>query len=240
MTQLSLVLMTTLGLMTTAHAEIGSDRSYLGLMLLSTKEVKVGIQGVLGSNLTGFGHLKYKMPDYNGIYTLTGSQIPMPAHRILGVWSFKQLGSSNIYFGDWAREEKDSAGAYTQKANPATHTVFYIGENADSSITSTGTATYNVTGVTNAQHYAGTYQADFGAKTLTGSLTDGVDTLNIGHVRIETSDATISGETASWSGANRHATDGYITGQFFNQQKDILGLAQFDDRSLDIAFGGSQ
>ena len=241
-TQLSLLLMTSFGLMASVHAAIAKDQSDAGknLLKLSDTAVQAGVDGVLGGATVDFAHFKSGGANQNGVYHFSGSDIPVPSHQGLGVWDFKQLGANAIYFGEWAKEVKDSAGNYTKQADAATHTVFYIGDNADSTISSTGTATYNVTGLNNGQHYAGTYQADFAANSLTGSLSNATDTFNLGQASINASNATISGHDASWSGANHNATGGQVSGQFFNQQNDLAGIATFENRTQDIAFGGSK
>lgn len=243
--QLSLALIVSLGFISSVHAAIGQHQSDTGgpneqFLKLSSTHVQAGVGNLFGGATVDFSHFKAFGTDSNGVYHFAGSDIPVPSHQALGVWDFKQIGTKDIYFGEWSKELKDSSGNYTKQADSATHTVFYIGDNADSSITSTGTATYTVTGVNNGNHYAGNYSADFGANTLTGSLTNGTDTFNLGNATINASNAKISGNDASWSGANINATGGEVNGQFFNNQQDLAGHATFADRTNDIAFGGSQ
>ncbi|MDQ8936780.1 Slam-dependent surface lipoprotein [Acinetobacter rudis] len=238
--QISLAVITSLGVIGSAHAAIGKSQSDTSNLILSSTAVQAGVNGVLGGATVDFSHFKMLGADANGVYHFSGSDIPVPSHQGLGVWDFKQIGSKNIYFGEWAKEVKDSAGKYTKQADTATHTVFYTGDNADKSISSTGTANYTVTGLNNGNHYAGTYTADFGAKTLTGTLSNGSNTFNLGNASINASNATISGHNASWSGSSLNATGGTVSGQFFNNQQDLAGIAQFADKTKDIAFGGSK
>lgn len=240
LTQISLALIASLGVIASAQAAVGGKQSDSTHLILSSTAVAAGVNGVFGSSAMSFSHFKAFGADANGVYSFAGSDIPVPSHQGLGVWDFKQVGSKDIYFGEWAKESKDSAGNYTKQADAATHSVFYIGANADSSITSTGTATYSVSGLNNGNYYAGSYNADFGASTLTGSLTNGTDTFNIGNAAINAATAKISGSNASWSGANMNAAGGQVSGQFFNNQQDLAGIAQFADRTNDIAFGGSK
>lgn len=238
--QLSIALITSFGAIAATHADIANGQSYDGKLLLSSTDVKAGVAGVLGGASVDFSHFKAFGADSNGVYQFAASDIPVASHQGLGVWDFKQIGSQAIYFGEWAQESKDSSGNYTKQPDATTHTVFFIGDNADSSITSTGTATYSVSGLNNGNHYTGSYNADFGANTLTGSLTNGSDTFNLGNAVINASNASISGSNASWSGANLNAVNGAVEGQFFNNQQDLAGIAKFNDRANDIAFGGSK
>lgn len=237
--QISLAIITSLGVVVSAHAAIGNGQSDNTHLILSPTAVQAGVKGVLGGTTVDFAHFKMLGADANDVYHFSGSDIPVPSHQGLGVWDFKQVGSNSIYFGEWATELKDSSGKYTKQADAATHTVFYTGDNADQSITSTGTANYSVSGLNNGNHYTGTYTADFGANTLTGSLSNGTSTFNLGDATINASNATISGNNASWSGALT-ATDGNVSGQFFNSQQDLAGIATFADNTKDIAFGGSK
>ncbi|WOE32636.1 MULTISPECIES: Slam-dependent surface lipoprotein [unclassified Acinetobacter] len=239
-TQLSFALITSLAVISSVHATVESKSRASTDLILSSTAVAVGINGMFGGTAMDFAHLKAFGADGHGVYHFAGSDIPVASHQGLGVWGFKQIGSNAIYFGEWAKESKDSTGNYSKQADDATHTVFYIGDHADSSISSTGTVTYNVSGLNNGNYYAGNYSANFDTNNLTGSLTDDVDTFNIGNATINASNAQISGNNAFWSGANLNATGGEVSGQFFNHQQDLAGIATFADRTHDIAFGGSK
>ncbi|MDQ9010728.1 Slam-dependent surface lipoprotein [Acinetobacter gerneri] len=237
--QISCAVIATFGVIGSAHAAIGGEKSQSFGLILSDTAVAVGVQGSFGNAPMDFSHLKAFGANANGVYHFAGSDIPVSSHQGLGVWDFKQVGAKDIYFGEWAKEGQDSAGNYTKQADSATHTVFYIGNNADSSITSTGSATYTVSGLNGGNYYAGSYNANFATSTLTGSLSNGTDTFNLGTASIG-SDAKINGNNASWSGANLNATAGKVSGQFFNSQQDLAGIASFADSKNDIAFGGSK
>ncbi|GAA4999299.1 hypothetical protein GCM10023206_00240 [Acinetobacter puyangensis] len=263
--QIAFALVATLGIIGSAHAAIGSGQSYGGsdgdgLLKLSSTEVKAGVDGavVTTSSPTGgyadFDHLKTYINlglagSHNtttDVYHFAGSDLAWvsalgaPDHTGLGVWDFKQVGGEDIYFGNWAKEV-----GTTGVADSSTHTVFYIGDNVDSAISSANygvTANYTVSGLNNGDYYSGNYAATFGATatgtgTLTGTLTDGTSTFNVGTATIDNATAAISGSDASWTGG-KTASGGVVSGSFFNTQAQLAGIAKFADRSYDIAFGG--
>ncbi|MCC4264481.1 transferrin-binding protein-like solute binding protein [Oceanimonas baumannii] len=159
-------------------------------------------------------------------------QIGNPHGGSSAVYSFAQVASQDIWFGEWS-----SDGNFTDR------TVYYIGEDdVNTSVPTTGTASYNVKGVnhfdgTNA--LAGTLTADFGAQTLAGSISNA-------SLKIEV-DAFVNSSTASFSGdaiatAGGVDTFGDAQGHFFGADAAALaGIATFAGNSQhDTAFGGAK
>ncbi|KAA8730824.1 hypothetical protein F4V57_14560 [Acinetobacter qingfengensis] len=243
-----LALMTSLAMVGAAHADFKSGQSYGGeegdgLLSLGTYN-GTAAGGVDGVSIFGQSHASFLQhftrlgADSNGVYNVAGSDIP--GHGNIGVWNFKQVGSADVWFGNWATEV-----GTTKAADPSTYTVFYNGQAVDSAISSANygvTANYSVSGLNNGNYYSGTYVATFGASatgtgTLTGTLTDGTSTFNVGTATINNATAAISGSNASWTGG-KTASGGVVSGNFFNTQAQLAGIATFTDRSYDIAFGG--
>ncbi|PHS69327.1 MAG: hypothetical protein COB23_06840 [Methylophaga sp.] len=173
----------------------------------------------------------------NGVYSLSFPYSGAPVdHDDLGVFNFAQVGTSDIWFGEWS----DTGLPFA-----ATRTVYYAGDNPDTSITTTGTATYSVKGINN--YYAGingalsgTFTADFDNSTLTGSMSSALSSVNIGTVTINP-DASITGTgTASATVAIFSATGGDVSGQFYNGQADLAGMVDFAGTIFDTSFGGTK
>ena len=85
---------------------------------------------------------------------------------------------------------------------------------------------------------SGTFTANFATKQLTGSLSDSSRTFNLGTATIN-NDATISGSNASWT-TNPSAGAGTVSGQFYNSQSSLAGIATFNNNVHDVAFGGKK
>ncbi|MFU8927990.1 Slam-dependent surface lipoprotein [Acinetobacter puyangensis] len=251
--QIAFALVATLGVIGAAHADVAYGQSYGGetddgLLRLSgvaydgSGTTSAGVDGeLLNLNASFENHLApYATIDGNDVYHFAGSElawIPFD-HTGLGVWDFKQVGDADVWFGNWATEV-----GTTGAADSSTYTVFYTGQDADTAISSANygvQANYSVSGLNNGDYYSGTYVANFGADgntagTLTGSLTDGTSTFTLSNTAINT-DATISG-TGAWTGG-KIVSGGDVSGQFFNTQAQLAGIATFTDRQYDISFGG--
>lgn len=166
----------------------------------------------------------------NDVYSLGSG-----GHSSMGEFNFAQVGTDDVWFGEWS-DGTDSS----------TRTVYYSGADADTSVPSSGSATYTVVGINNYDGNAdsllnGTFTANFGAGILTGSIVnaDGFG-VNIGLANIN-SDASISGTTATASqSGSTVATDGAVSGQFYNGHSSLAGLVDFAGTQYDTAFGGSQ
>ncbi|KDE38770.1 hypothetical protein ADINL_2784 [Nitrincola lacisaponensis] len=166
----------------------------------------------------------------NDVYSLGGG-----GHGGMGAFNFAQVGSDDVWFGEWSESTDNS-----------TRTVYYSGADADTSVPSSGSATYNVVGINNYDGNVnsllnGTLTANFGTSTLTGSISNSNGlTIDLGTANINT-DASISGAnaTAVEFGVTME-TNGAVSGQFYNGHSSLAGLVDFAGTQYDTAFGGSQ
>lgn len=194
----------------------------------------------LGTEVDFQGLTAYSPADANGVnqlnYAYDSEEAPA-THASLGVFNFAQVGTSDVWFGEWSK---------TGDTTAASHTVYYSGANADTSVPTAGTATYTVVGINNYDGTAasllnGTLTADFAAATLTGSManTNGL-TVDIGTATIN-SDASVTGSDATASiSVIEVASAGDVSAQFYNGQADLAGLVDFAGTEYDTAFGGSK
>lgn len=179
---------------------------------------------------------------------------PVPDHSPLGKFSYKEL-PNNVYFGEWHQGS-------TTDANDTDRTVFYVGKNPSNNLPTTGTATYQVTGInqyngavnglwqgwtgnaTTAQPnhlLQGTLTADFSNKTLNGTLNRVVNGgANVTNTLGLSTNFNATGEITGTAVAN--GTEyGDVNGHFFgNQGASVAGIAQFEDNKFDTAFGGNK
>lgn len=172
----------------------------------------------------------------NDVYTLNFPYSGTPEdHDNLGVFNFAQVGSSDVWFGEWS--------AYG--TSDSTRTVYYSGADADTSVPSSGTATYSIVGINNYDGTAGsllsgTFTADFGAGTLEGTMASTTAAVNIGTTTIN-SDASVTGTgTAAGNFNGTLVTGGDVSAQFYNGQADLAGLVDFSGTDYDTAFGGAR
>ncbi|GHH49489.1 Slam-dependent surface lipoprotein [[Pseudomonas] boreopolis] len=164
------------------------------------------------------------------------------SHDNLGVFVFAQVGSQDVWFGEWS--------AYGTSGD-ATRTVYYIGNGADTAVPTSGSATYSVVGINNYNASAnggngnllsGTFTANFAAGTLTGSIANGASgyAVNLGSATIN-SNASISGNTAfATQSGSLVASSGSVSGQFYGGQTALAGLVDFAGAQYDTAFGGTK
>ena len=149
-------------------------------------------------------------------------------------YNFAQVANQDIWFGEWYEGKQDQG--YNNR------TVYYIGDNAGTTVPTSGTATYNITGInkfSGGNKLTGTFNANFGAQTLTGAITNGGLNIDI--------NAQINAATASFNGVatatkNSAITVGSSQGHFFGANAAALaGFAKFGTNSqLDTAFGGEK
>lgn len=238
-----------LGFAMSSHAAIvsaQSDSTYLRLGDVSGV-AGAGVSTFYGGALSAFGaHLASYAENYGlydtttGLYSFSGSDIVAagaPAsHANLGVWAFKQVGSNDIWYGEWAKETSSNT------ADASTHTVFYVGDNTGTTVPTTGTATYTVNGVNNGDVLSGTYAANFASGKLTGTLTGGstVSSLSVDS-NFSVGSAAFSG-TASATGTSGTDSNGAVSGQFFGANAaSLAGIATFaNTKAYDTAFGGTK
>jgi hypothetical protein len=209
----------------------------------SSGKAGIAVQYTGITNFVDFQGLSAYGGTSNGVHVLNfpydyePGEEPETDHSGLGVFHFAQVGTSDVWFGEWS-----ASGT----SGDATRTVYYSGVSADSSVPSSGTATYTVVGINNYDGTAasllnGTLTADFGAATLTGSMTstNGL-TVNVGTASIN-SDASVTGSNAvAIESASVVASSGDVSAQFYNGQADLAGLVDFAGTQYDTAFGGSK
>ncbi|MGO2353930.1 MAG: Slam-dependent surface lipoprotein [Marinomonas foliarum] len=223
----------------TSHVQIAASEVNGGPHTSGLAGISIEATG-LGTEVDFQGLTAYSPADTNGVnqlnYAYDSEEAPA-THASLGVFNFAQVGTSDVWFGEWSKTGDNTA---------TSHTVYYSGANADTSVPTSGTATYAVVGINNYDGTAasllnGTFTADFGAATLTGgmsnsSLTKGV---NIGTANIN-SDASVTGSNAYGAFNGTTVTGGTVSAQFYNGQADLAGLVDFAGTQYDTAFGGSK
>ncbi|KAF0807150.1 hypothetical protein A6D6_01149 [Alcanivorax xiamenensis] len=165
---------------------------------------------------------------------------PVPDHTGLGVFSFVQVGGSDVWFGEFS-----SQGA----PNFDARSVFYIGENTDVSMPTSGEAIYAVNGL---NHFAvasdalsvpagGQFKADFGAGTVIGSIEN--SSLGIS-VDASIAGSSFTGTAEAYNPATSATLDanGVSKGEFYGADAAFLaGMATFVNNSqYDTSFGGER
>lgn len=202
-----------------------------------------GVTGQLSSHATSFDHYASALfkNSVNNSYKFTGKQLAAfgaPAsHAGLGVWSFAQVGSNDVWFGEW-----DAEGTTTGSKVDGTHTAFYVGESGTVATTlPTTTVTYAVKSVNRgisatAALPSSTLTANFTTKTAssTGDIgfTGGTITTAGSDVKLAASSVSV----ASVSG-----TGGTLKGNFYGAgASSVAGVVSFTDRNKDTAFGGAK
>ncbi|WP_394183642.1 Slam-dependent surface lipoprotein [Marinomonas posidonica] len=199
----------------------------------------IGVNATGIDNLVNFqGLTVYGAEDAQGVYNLNFPYTGSPtSHDNLGVFNFAQVGTSDVWVGEWS--------AYGTSGD-STRTVYYSGANADTSVPTSGTATYTVVGINNYDGTAasllnGTLTADFGAATLTGAMTNSSFSkiVSIGTANIN-SDASVTGSNAAGIFNGTNVSEGTVSAQFYNGQADLAGLVDFAGTEYDTAFGGTQ
>lgn len=238
----------------TAHAQISGESSDTDNVVVGASTVNGGphtsgrpgiaVQATGLDGLVDFQGLKTYSSLSNGIYTLNyPSDIPTD-HQNLGVFHFAQVGSANIYFGEWSQ---------TASAADGTHTVYYVGDDGGTTtVPTSGSATYTVKGISNSPTngaLSGTFNASFGSGssgTLTGSLASATTgyAVNIGTAAISgASFSNIGGATAT-QGATTLASGGDVSGRFYGSNAAALaGIVNFGSgaaRQYGTAFGGTK
>jgi len=160
-------------------------------------------------------------------YVLTPHYPGAPAdHDTLGKFDFVQVASTDVWFGNWS-ENPSGSGNYQ---------AYYVGDRTSTTLPASGTAQYTVKGLNQSYLLSGTFTADFGTNKLNGNLT--------GATNISITGAVINPIDGSFSGDNVYANDnvkGSTNGHFFGANAAALaGVAEFNDASLNTAFGGTK
>lgn len=176
-----------------------------------------------------------------GTKTFNISHIPVsampPSHSALGNFNFGQVGTQEVYFGEWWKAGDTAASA--------SHTVYYAGDNTNTTVPTSGTATYTVAGINGSATnlLSGTLTANFGAGTLEGSLAGtgtAVSNLSLNGVAFNPGTAEFGG-AATANGTAGVNNSGVVQGHFFGANAAALaGIAEFNNAAYNTAFGGAK
>lgn len=124
-----------------------AGRAGIGIAAMGSTQQKVDFQA-----LTAYGQAT------NGIHTIS------MGHGGIGAFNFAKVGAGDVWFGEWSQ---DFNGNGNDRA------VYYVGNNANTTLPASGTASYAVKGVnkfSGSNQLTGDFTADFGAQKLTGNL----------------------------------------------------------------------
>ncbi len=158
---------------------------------------------------------------------------------------------SGVYFGEWAPRAAGTPPADSTNLNMASNsrTVWYVGDNPTTTMPTLTNATYNVIGIqgvgtasdnlpTAPKLYGGTLTANYVSgggvnNTLTGSITNGTNTVNFAGTTI--------GSTGKFgNGTGGVGVPGTIEGQFYNNASALAGIYKGGTAASNVAFGGSR
>lgn len=185
--------------------------------------------------------------DSNQVYVAKMYAVPkliawfplMPEHRDLGRMSFKQVGNQDVWFGDWEDVPRNSKNPVAQSSK---YTVYYAGSNPTTAaqLPKSGQATYTVVGINkhrdpNTAVLKGEMKADFGAKTLNGTITR--TGLSVAVNSKINADASFNGTAKA-----NNSVNGISKGHFYgNQAAALAGVADFGAHNqYNTAFGGTK
>ena len=229
-----------------AHAQVAGGTS-------DASHNRVGVSGSFGpthptagvaglsANATGlanyvaFQDLKNDgTTDAAGVTTINNPTNGPNDHQSLGLFHFAQVANNDVWFGEWTS---------TATSGSTDHTIYYAGTTTGTTIPASGTASYSVKGINNyaasSGLLSGTFNADFTAKTLTGSISNAAYSVNIGTAVISSSTGAFASAGASNSAGN---TGGSVSGRFYGANAAALaGIVTFAGaRQNDTAFGGTK
>ncbi|OSI12465.1 Slam-dependent surface lipoprotein [Neisseria canis] len=222
------------GLSDTTHITVGAAApDNQGTHQAGGGEPGIGAKGFHGGKRVSFFNLaSLTRNNRGGTMDKHGvSRIPASTanHRPnLGAFNFQQVIGHEAYYGEWT-QAGDTKGD--------TRTVYYSGRHKATNVPTAGTAIYHVKGINRyngANLMAGTLRADFGKKTLHGALNNSSFTLGI-NAKIDPAKASFVG-TATAPG-QRGVTSGHFYG---NRATGVAGIAKFQNRAYDTAFGGKR
>ncbi|MBW3695042.1 hypothetical protein EK599_05025 [Vibrio sp. T187] len=237
--QLSWIAAAMLGLSPMVHA--GFDGAISDDSLRQVGESQVYVPFFHSKGKAGIGSATGKRVDFDGlagnIFSSSerdGVHTSGSKHFSSSHYNFVQVANQDIWFGEWYEGRQD--------ADFNNRTVYYVGNDAGTTVPTSGTATYNITGInkfSGSNKLAGTFTADFAAQTLTGTINNNALTVGV--------NAQINAATAAFNGTasatqNAVTTAGTSQGHFFGADAAALaGFAKFDSNSqLDTAFGGEK
>lgn len=193
----------------------------------------VGVTAFYDGTMISFSSLKgMGSVDANTVYGITPAMMP-PSHAAFGNFDFAQVSGQQVYFGEWSQNGT---------TNDPTRVVYYSGDDSNTSMPTTGVASYNVKGVNNyngSNLLTGTLNANFGTGNLSGSMSRTGLSIAI-NAAINSADASFSGDARAITSSG--LTSGVSEGHFFGANAAALaGIAKFtSNRDLDTAFGGAK
>jgi hypothetical protein len=179
-------------------------------------------------------------PTANIVTTINNPTGTITDHSQFGRFDFSKVDGYTVYYGEWNQSNDASLGD---------HTVYFGGTGATSSVPTSGSANYNVYGLSNFKDNGqlstvGTFTADFANGEVTGKLASASYAVDIGTAYITGSGfngATAEAFTVSGGVETSVANSGVVTGQFFGTTAQALaGIVEFSNRQYDTAFGGKQ
>lgn len=191
----------------------------------SSNQPGIGVKSYGGGELVAFADLATRVrPDRNNVV-----RIPSTPHTgtNLGSFNFQQAAGHNVYYGEWTAANNSAAS----------RTVYYSGpaRTSATSVPTSGVATYQVRGINRyngSNVMTGTLRADYGRRTLVGSMRNSALTVGI-NATIYPAQTTFGGTATA--GGVRGTTKGHFYGA---RATGIAGVAQFSNRAYDTAFGG--
>ena len=118
---------------------------------------KAGIGSATGKRVDfdGLAGNIFKSKERDNVHTV-GSK-----HFDTSHYNFVQVANQDIWFGEWYEGKQD--------ADFNNRTVYYVGNDAGTTVPTSGTATYNITGInkfSGSNKLSGTFDADFNNQTL--------------------------------------------------------------------------
>ncbi len=221
----------------TSQLRVGASTINAGPHTSGKPGVAVAAIGL--SSYVDFAGLQASAPPVNGVTTINNPSTAPGSHNGMGVFNFAKVSNADLYFGEWSD---------TADVADGTHTVYYVGDNTGTTVPTTGTATYAVKGISGYSSngiLAGTFSANFGTGTLSGSVTSASTgyTVDIGSVGISgVNIASTTADATATQGTSTLASGGSVSGQFFGASAAALaGLVTFGGNSqYDTAFGGTK
>ncbi|RMH90738.1 hypothetical protein EBB59_09800 [Lysobacter pythonis] len=183
--------------------------------------------------------IPYGTSDGVSVYSLALPVVNLPgSHLGMGVFSFAKVGAGDVWFGEWSTN--GSIGGFTDR------TVYYVGDKAGTTMPTGGSATYAVKGINKhntlgTNLMSGTFTADFGANTLSGSIANSDLKVTI-NANISGSGFNGTATAMSTNTSTPNGASGSSQGQFYgNQAAALAGMATFAGGSqYDTAFGGNK
>lgn len=154
----------------------------------------------------------------------------------VGEFNFQNVANGKVYFGEWSNPVNEQW---------SDRVVFYAGDDSNRVLPTTE-VNYKVQGInkyTGNNQMSGELTASFNMEkpTLTGTLRNDTQSISL-NATINTADASFNGTAqARHLSTDSTPVSGTTEGHFFgaNESASLAGIAKFDDRNFDTAFGGT-